>query len=227
MQLGEFAAQARLALSAQPGGEIGERCGNARAGFEQNQRRRDAGELGDAGAPRGFLRRQKSDEQELIGRQARDGQCRHHRRGAGQCRDLVTGVLRGADELIAGVGDQRRAGVGHQRDRRAFGQPAQQHRPRLRRIVLVIGRQRPGDAVAVEQLVRDAGILAGDQVGAGQRLQGAQRDVAEIADRGGDDVQPGCEPCDLDGLAAKQEAAWRRFGSRPADCAVCRSLLSL
>ncbi len=74
----------------------------------------------------------------------------------------------------------------------------------LRRIVLVIGRERRRDGVAVEQLAGDAGVLAGDQVGAGQRFQRAQRDVAEIADRGGDDMQPGRKLADVDRLAAKR-----------------------
>ncbi len=54
VQLGEFAAQRRLAV-AESGGEIGERCGDARSGLEQNKRRRNAAEFGDAAAPRGFV----------------------------------------------------------------------------------------------------------------------------------------------------------------------------
>ena len=44
------------------------------------------------------------------------------------------------------------------------------HRPRLGRVVIVIGRERRCDGVTVEQFAGDAGILAGDQIGAGKRL---------------------------------------------------------
>ena len=112
--------------------------------------------------------------------------------------------MSGAHQLESGIGDQRRAGVGHQRDRRAIGKPAQQRRPRLRRIVVVVGRERRGDGVAVEEFSRHPRILAGDQVGAGQRRERAQRDVAEIADRGGDDVQSRSEPRHV-GLVAVED----------------------
>ncbi len=119
-----------------------------------------------------------------------DGQGRQQRRSAGQCRDRMAGVLRGAHEFVTWIGNERRAGVRHQCDGGAVGEPAQQHRPRFAGIVLVIGRERGRDGVAVEQFAGDAGVLAGDQVGAGKRFQGAQRDVAEIANRGGNDMQP-------------------------------------
>ncbi len=50
-------------------------------------------------------------------------------------------------------------------------------------IVLMIGDRALPDAVAVEQDAGDPRVLAGEDVGAGQRFQRAQRDVAEIADR--------------------------------------------
>jgi hypothetical protein len=94
--------------------------------------------------------------------------------------------------------------------------------------MVVIGRQRRADAVAVKQFAADAGVLAGDQVGAGQRLQRPQRHVAEIADRGGDDIEPALDLRRLDRLAAKKvmpmwAAAHRRHssagpGPRHGDC---------
>ena len=66
--------------------------------------------------------------------------------------------------------------------------------PRLRGVVVVVGRERRRDAVVVEQLAGHARVLAGDQVGGGQHLERPQRDVAQIADRGGDEVQPRSEP---------------------------------
>ena len=116
--------------------------------------------------------------------------------------------------LKPGIGNQRRAGVGHQRDRLAGGEPRQQLRPRRGGVVLVVGRQRRGDAVMVEQPAGHAGVLAGDQVGGGQRLQRPQRDVAQVADRGGDQVQTGGQPRRLDRLAGEDIGA-----GEPADSA--------
>ena len=70
--------------------------------------------------------------------------------------------LRRAHQLVAGIGNQRRAGVRHQRHRLAVRQPGEQLRPRLGRVMLVIGRERRRDAVALGQLARDACVLAGD-----------------------------------------------------------------
>jgi hypothetical protein len=44
--------------------------------------------------------------------------------------------------------------------------------------VLVIRAERSGDAITVEKLAGDAGVLACDQVGGGENLQRAHGDVA-------------------------------------------------
>ena len=71
---------------------------------------------------------------------------------------------------------------------------SQDFRPRQRGVVLVIGLELRRDAVALGQPAGDAGVLAGDDVDAGQRFQRAQGDVAEIADRGRHQMQPGNRP---------------------------------
>jgi hypothetical protein len=65
-------------------------------------------------------------------------------------------------------------------------------------IVVVIGDERRPQAVAVEQPVGNAGILAGHHVGAGQDFKRPQRHVAQIADRGRHEIQSRCGPCSLD-----------------------------
>ncbi len=62
---------------------------------------------------------------------------------------------------------------------------------RRRRVVLVIGPDlRAGDAVRGEQPARDARILGHDQFGLAQRIERAQRDVAQIAERRRNEGQP-------------------------------------
>ena len=79
------------------------------------------------------------------------------------------------DQPVAGIGDERRAGVADQRHRLALGERRQQLRPLPRRVVLVIGDERRLDAVVAQQHRRHPRVLAGDEVGGGERRQRAQR----------------------------------------------------
>ena len=54
-----------------------------------------------------------------------------------------------------------------------FAERVEQTPMRRRAAVLVIGRDPRVDAVAVEQPLRDARVLAGDDVGAGERIERA------------------------------------------------------
>jgi hypothetical protein len=47
----------------------------------------------------------------------------------------------------------------------------------------------------VEELLRLAGIFAGDAVNAPEDFEGAEGDVAEVADGSGDEVEAGSERC--------------------------------
>ena len=57
--------------------------------------------------------------------------------------------------------------------------------------MVVVGDERRGDAIVPQEHGRHPRVLAGDEIGGGQCLQGTERDVAEVADRGGDDMQAG------------------------------------
>ena len=61
------------------------------------------------------------------------------------------------DQLIAGIGNERRSGVGNQRQRLPFGDPSQRARARLGGVVLVVGRERRLDPVAREQVFAKRG----------------------------------------------------------------------
>ena len=213
MQLCQFAADRGVA-PAHDVGEIGERVLHAVAGFEHHQRRVDPGKLGQPRPPRAFLGRQKSLEEKPVGRQRRDRERRQHRRCAGHRDHGVAGGADLAHQLEAGIGNQRRAGVGHQRDRGALRQLFQDFRSRHRGVVLVIRLELRRDRVALGQAAGDAGVLAGDEVDAGQRLQRAQRDVAEMADRGCDQIQAGNRLRGSQDVAADQKCSVgrTRFG---------------
>ena len=189
MHLGQFAADRGVAR-AHDRGEIGERLLHAIAGFEQHQRGIYPGEFGEPRAPRLRLRRQKSLEEEPVGRQRRDRQRRQHRRWRRERRSrqsLPTQASRTSlkpGSEINGVPASETSAT-----EAPCANLLQNFRPRLRRVVLVIGRELGRDRVALGQSPADAGILAGDDVDAGQRFQRAQRDVAEMANRGRHQMQ--------------------------------------
>ena len=62
-------------------------------------------------------------------------------------------------------------------------------------VVLVAADGGGCDLEVVEQLLRLAGVFAGDAVGALENIEGAQSDVAEVADGRGDEVEAGSEWC--------------------------------
>ena len=119
--------------------EIRQTLLHAVAGLEHHQRRLDARQLGQPRASRLLLGRQEAFEKEAIGRQRRHAQGGQHRRGAGQCGHGMTGPARFAHQLVAGIRNQRRAGIGHERDGGTFGQALQDPWPHGFGIVLVIG----------------------------------------------------------------------------------------
>ncbi len=72
-------------------------------------------------------------------------------------------------------------------------------------VVLVAAYGGGCDLEVVEQLLRLARVFAGDAVGALEDVEGAQGDVAQVADGGGDEVEAGGErvdsmelSCDMD-----------------------------
>ena len=164
---------------------------HAAAGFEHHQRGVDPRKLGQPCSARGLLRRQESFEEEPVGRQCCHRECGQHRGRARQRDHVMSRRADLAHQLEAGIGNQGRAGIRDQRDRSALRQPFQDFRPRQRGVMFVIGLEQGRDRVALGEPAGDAGILAGDDVDAGQRLQRAQGDVAEIADRGRHQMQAG------------------------------------
>ena len=207
MQLGEFAADRGLPRPKTLGQRV-QRASDARPAFVQDERRRDARQFRDAGPARAVLRRQEALEEEPVGRQAGDGERGKRRRWAWHRAHGQSGFADGANELETRIGNQRRAGVGHERDRFAGGEPRQELRPRRHGVVLVVRRQRRRDAVVVEQLPGHPRVLAGDHVGRREGLQRPQRDVAQVADRGGDEVQSGGEPRRFDRLPGQDIGPW-------------------
>ncbi len=218
MELGELAADCRRAI-AQYGNDVDESRGKPRRRLEQQQRGRHRGEDGEGLLSLCRLGRQEAREEKAVRRKAGERQCRHRCRWAGDRGDGDPRGDRRTYQLVARIGDERRAGVGDEGDARARLEPLDQERPRARRVVLVIGRQRRRDAISGAEAPRDAGILASDKVDTAQGVEGAQGDVAEIADRRRDEMKPRGQPArrlgrSLGGIMRMRPQLW--FTSRRA-----------
>ena len=104
----------------------------------------------------------------------------------------VPGTARGADELVARIGNEGRSRVADQRHRLgpepredpvAFGFAA----------MIVIYRHRRGRLDMSEQFGGNALVLGQDQRGPAQCVAGARGQIGKIADRGRDDIEAGGE----------------------------------
>ena len=94
-----------------------------------------------------------------------------------------------AHQLEARIGDERRAGVADQRHALPALEPCDQPRPLPRRIVVVVGDERLGDAVDGQKLRGDARVFGRDHVATFQHIQRPQRHVARMADRRGRHIE--------------------------------------
>lgn len=181
--LGQFAADGRPPVCAEDLRGSSDGRGNAMRGFEEDESGGNGREFGEPVALRLVLHRQKACEEEGIARQAGADEGRKRRRGARYGNDPVSRLDRLLRQAVARIGDERRTGIGDERHRFPITECCKQPRPRLGGIVLVIGGGPIDDAVAVQQHPRHPRVLAGEHIDPRKRLEGSQRDVAEIADR--------------------------------------------
>ena len=152
---------------------------------------------------------EKADEEEFIVRQPGGGECRQQsgRARYGNDGDLVARAE--SDEAIARVADERHASVANERD---FG-PLLHGNDEFGRashfIVFVITDEGFLDFVMREQLLRVAGVFAGDLVSFFENAEGAERDVLEIADGSADEIEAagGVRGRDLHGVSVAREVA--------------------
>jgi hypothetical protein len=188
--LGQFAADGCLSIAAEHVCRGNQGGADAVRGFEEHQRCGGCCKFRQAVAAGLVLGRQKAGEQEgVVGQAGTDKGCQR-RRGAGNGDDTVAGLDRRLRQTVAGIGDQRSPGIGDQRHGLALFECREQPWASLVGIVFVVGVGAVLDAVAIEQDAGDAGVLAGEHIGASQGFQRAQGNIAEISDRRGDEIEP-------------------------------------
>ena len=106
----------------------------------------------------------ETEKGEPIGVEAGDDQSRQQRRRSRDRDDGNSGVYRRPHEPRAGVGNQRRPGVGHDSERVTALESPHERRRRFRLVVFVVRGARRRDGVAIEQVARVSGILGEDEL---------------------------------------------------------------
>ena len=168
---------------------IGERRVNAVWRLKQDERGPHAADLLQRPPPSLLRPWREAQKEKTVNGQS--GHAERRRNGAGS-RDRDHGHVRRdglRDEVKPGVGDGGHAGVGDQGDVLAGQEPADQLRRPFPLVVFVVGDQRRGDAVALQQGPGVPRVLAGDHVHLAEDAQRPQSDVFQVADRRPDDVE--------------------------------------
>ena len=92
-------------------------------------------------------------------------------------------------EPPAGIVDQRRASVADEGYGATASELLEQFRRALTLVVIMQADERLANLLMLKQLQRPPRILARDQIDGLQRLECSQRDIAQVPDRRGHDVQ--------------------------------------
>lgn len=110
-----------------------------------------------------------------------NGQDGRHSTRSGQRSNNETCLPYGLHNACAGIGDARRSGIRDQRHAIARSQSGNNSRRCLAFVVFAAGQQRNPNPVGGQQGPRDPRILRCNQCHATQYIQGAQADVAPVA----------------------------------------------
>ena len=186
-------------LTAQGGGPVSQQLHHVGEGLTQavgclvkHHGAHLAGQLLQGSAALFFTGGQKALEGEAPGVQPGHGQGGDGGAAAGN--GLYRHAVFGAQghQLLPRIADGRGTGIGDQRARFAGEQTLQNGLTRRSAVVLVVADKRLFDVKMVQQLHADAGVLRRDEVCLGQRFCGAGREVAQVADGRGHQIQDTC-----------------------------------
>lgn len=186
--LGEFAAGDHLTLWAGSSNVL-EQARHAVRGLVNAERPGKREEFGEAAGALAGFHGEESGEVEFVGGKSRGGEACHQGARARDGFNAEPGGDDLGDDAGSGVGDAGGAGVGDERDDGAgaeavgdLGGTAGFVEPEVRDHGLP-------DVEVLEELAGVAGVLGGDEVTVPEDAEGTQRDVLEVPDGGGDEVE--------------------------------------
>src|SRR6478752_5000065 len=131
----------------------------------------------------------EAEEDEAVGTETRDRQSGHRCARAGDRLNPDPVSDRLGNQMLARIRNGRRSRIGHQRDALVMLQTGNQRRALPMLVVFVKARRRGGDAVPRQQMSRSPRIFCGDERNLSKDPKRPNRNVFEIADWRGDDVQ--------------------------------------
>ena len=137
-----------------------------------------------------FAHRKKALEAPAAGRQTACGECADGGAAAGHRNDrnIVLGAQR--DKVLAGVGNRRRARVGHERTGLPCEHTLEYDLAACTAVVLIVRNHRLFWQLAgVQQLLRNARVLGGDEIHRAEDFTCTGRKIAQIADRSRDKIE--------------------------------------
>src|SRR5213593_1798038 len=170
--------------------EVGEQVTHAIRALIDDERSATREELGELAAARAALLLGEAHEGELACRQPRRDERGDGRRGPGHRDDFVPSRDRRGDELLARVGEGRRARIRYERHVPAAVHLANKLRGLTAVIELRVARQvLRADVVLAEKELRVPRVLARDHVNVLQDPQRTQGNILEVADRRGDEIE--------------------------------------
>ena len=139
-------------------------------------------------APAGFMG-QEADEMKLVGRKSAGRQRGDERASAGHGFDAKAGGKGGFHHAFTGIADTGRAGVRHEGDLRTTPEPFEYFLAAFGLVELKVTEERSRDFEVFEQSSGPPRILGGYHIAFAQGAQGAERDVLQITNGRGDEVE--------------------------------------
>lgn len=137
----------------------------------------------------GALWGQEAAEKELAPAEAAAGERDEEGGGAGNHFDGQAGFEDGAQDAIAGIGEERRTGIADQGHTVTTPDRLDEFDGTSCLIVLVIADGAHGNAEVLQEFASVTGIFTGNHGGFAKNAEGAQRDVLKVADGRGNDAQ--------------------------------------
>ena len=186
--LGQLARYRNRTFGSENPGELLERLRQTVRRLVENHRTLFVGELQQALRPP-FLGRQKTLETKTIAREAAVHKRRHESRSARQGLDFDPVLEASSHEQKTGIGNTRRAGIRHQRDRLARLDSTGNGLDGRMLVELMVTPHPLLDPQMSEQHLRGPRILGQNQVHVRKHPHGAQRDIVQVADRRGHHIE--------------------------------------
>lgn len=169
--------------------EFLQQLGDAIRGFIEDEGPGDGGQGGDLASALGAFVGQETNKVEFSGGQTARGERGDERARAGDGFHTESGVEHFSNDAFARITDGGTACVGHHGDPLALSESFNEVLRAACLIEVVAAEERLVELIMTQQLRRVTGIFRGNRVAFLERAQRAKRDIFEVADGSGNEVE--------------------------------------